>query len=93
VKGPIAKATYWFNQNIIDGAVDGVGRNAVKAGQFVYDTIDQQVVDGAVNGAGTVAGNTGGGLRKIQTGHIQQYAALFFAAAALLAGVFVVVIG
>ncbi len=93
IKGPIAKATYWFNQNVIDGAVNGVGRNAVKAGQFVYETIDQQVVDGAVNGTASIASSTGGGLRKIQTGRIQQYAALFFAAAALLAGVFVVVIG
>jgi len=51
------------------------------------------VVDGAVNGAGSVSSATGGGLRRITSGHIQQYAALFFAAAAVLAGMFVVLIG
>ena len=25
VKGPVAKATYWFDQNVIDGIVNGVG--------------------------------------------------------------------
>ena len=25
VKGPIARASYWFNQNVIDGVVNGVG--------------------------------------------------------------------
>ena len=93
IKGPIAKAAYWVNQHMIDGVVNGAGREAVKAGRFVYDKIDQQIVDGAVLGTAMVANESGGGLRKIQTGRIQQYAALFFAAAALLAGVIVVAIG
>ena len=93
VKLPLAKATNWFNQNAIDGIVNGAGTNAVRAGRWVYAKIDQNVVDGAVNGVGSVAGSTGGGLRKIQTGRVQEYAALFFAAAALLAGVIVVVVG
>ena len=28
IKGPIARAAYWFNQNVIDGVVNGVGRGA-----------------------------------------------------------------
>jgi NADH-quinone oxidoreductase subunit L len=93
IKGPIARASYWINQHVLDGAVNGAGRTAVAAGRVVYDKIDQRVVDGAVNATGTVADAAGQGLRGIQTGRIQQYAALFFAAAALLAGVLVVVIG
>ena len=82
-----------FNQNIIDGIVNGAGTSAVKTGRFVYDKIDQGVVDATVNGVGAVAEASGGELRQSQTGHVQQYAALFFAAAALLAGVIVVVVG
>jgi len=93
VKLPLAKATYWFNQNAIDGVVNGAGRTAVSTGRWVYSKIDQGAVDRTVNGIGQVAGATGGELRRTQTGHVQQYAALFFAAAALLAGVIVVVVG
>ena len=93
VKGPLARATNWVNQNIIDGVVNLIGKGAVGAGGWVYENVDQKVVDGAVNGAGMVAGETGSALRMTQTGRIQQYAALFFAAVAILAAVFVVVIG
>jgi NADH-quinone oxidoreductase subunit L len=93
VKGPLARAANWFNQTVIDGIVNGVGKGAVGAGNWVYDNIDQQVVDGTVNGSVAGAEGSGGILRHLQTGRIQQYAALFFAAAAILAGIFVVVIG
>ena len=93
VKGPLARAANWFNAKVLDGIVDGVGAGAVVTGQWVYENIDQEVVDGAVNAAGTTATETGGVLRYLQSGRIQQYAALFFAAAALLAGVFVVATG
>jgi NADH-quinone oxidoreductase subunit L len=92
VKGPIARAAYWFNQNAIDGVINGAGAGAVKGGQFVYDKIDQGVVDNIVNGSGAAAEGSGQGLRHMQTGRVQQYAALLFAGAALLAGVFIVVI-
>lgn len=93
IKGPIAKASYWVNQNVLDGVVNGVGREVVRAGRFVYTRIDQTIVDGAVNGSAAAASGAGAGLRRLQTGRIQQYAVLFFAAAALLAGVLVVAIG
>ncbi|MCB9376818.1 MAG: NADH-quinone oxidoreductase subunit L [Microthrixaceae bacterium] len=93
VKGGLARGSNWVNKNVIDGVVNGVGRGAAAGGRWVYDNVDQTVVDGAVNGAGSVSSATGGGLRRITSGHIQQYAALFFAAAAVLAGMFVVLIG
>lgn len=92
VKGPLARATNWFNQNVLDGIVNGVGKTAVFAGRQVYEKIDQGVVDGAVNGAGALAGATGKGLSTTQTGRVQQYGAVLFAAAAVLAGVFVIVL-
>ena len=49
---PIAAATYWFNQHVIDGIVNGVGHNTKKTGEWVYNNVDQLIVDGVVNGSG-----------------------------------------
>ena len=85
IQYPIARAAYWINQNVIDGAVNGVGIGARKGAQVVYDVIDQKVIDGAVNGAGFTAEEGGVVLRHTQTGRVQQYAAVLFGASALLA--------
>jgi NADH-quinone oxidoreductase subunit L len=90
VKGPVARAAYWVNQNVIDGVVNGAGRFATVAGRFVYERIDQQVVDGAVNGSATLAEDGGQVFRKLTSGKIQQYGALMFAGAAVLAGIFII---
>ena len=58
----------------------------------VYRDIDQRVVDGIVVGSGTASESGGQILRHIQTGKVQQYAAILFAAAAILAGVFVFIV-
>jgi NADH-quinone oxidoreductase subunit L len=92
VKGPIARAVYWFNQKVIDAAVDGAGAGAVRGGQLVYDKIDQGIVDTIVDGSGVAAEGSGQFLRRIQTGRVQQYGALLFAASAVLAGVLIIVI-
>ena len=92
IKGPIARAAYWFNQNVIDAVVNTAGSSSVKAGHFVYDTIDQGIVDNIVDGSGAAAEGSGQGLRRMQTGRVQQYAALLFAATAVFAGVLIIVI-
>jgi NADH-quinone oxidoreductase subunit L len=92
VKKPLANAAYWFNQKILDGVVDGAGKTSVTAGRAVYKYIDQGLVDGIVNGSGIASDEAGQGLRKVQSGKIQQYAALMFAAVAILAGVLVIVV-
>jgi len=84
IRGPIARASYWVNQHVIDGVVNGAGRGAKTVGQFAYGTVDQRVVDGAVNGLARETGAAGGELRKIQTGQVQRYALLLFAAVGLL---------
>ncbi|MEQ8843098.1 MAG: NADH-quinone oxidoreductase subunit L [Acidimicrobiales bacterium] len=91
-KGPLARATYWVNQNIIDGTVDTVGETSVKIGRGLYDKVDQGVIDGFVNGSGKVSDATGQELRHINTGRVQNYAALLFAGAAVLAGAFIVLL-
>jgi NADH-quinone oxidoreductase subunit L len=85
IKGPIAQASYWVNQNVIDGVVNGVATVSLAAARFVYQGIDQIVVDGAVNELGAGAEESGGILRLMQTGRVQQYAAVLFGAAGLVA--------
>jgi NADH-quinone oxidoreductase subunit L len=89
-KGPIARGVNWFNQNVIDGVVNGAGRLATSAGRWVYTHVDQQVVDGAVNGSATAAQSGGQVFRQLTSGKVQQYGALLFGAAALFAGAFIV---
>ena len=91
VKKPFANAAYWFNQKVLDGIVDGSGKGSVAAGRAVYKYIDQGLVDGIVNRSGVASDEAGQGLRKIQTGKVQQYAAIMFAAVAILAGILVIV--
>jgi len=80
IKGPIAQAAYWVNQNVIDGVVNGAAIASRYAAGFVYDFIDQKIVDGAVNGIGYASEEGGVVLRKTQTGRVQQYAAVLFGA-------------
>ncbi len=84
IKGVIARASYWVDQNVIDRAVNEVGTGAARVGRFAYDVVDQEVVDGAVNGIAVSTGETGGLLRYVQSGRVQRYALMLFAAVALL---------
>ncbi len=74
VKGPIAQAAYWVNQNVIDNVLRYTGKGAAGAAQFVYKYIDQKGVDGVYNGSASGAGALGGLARKLQTGRVQLYA-------------------
>jgi NADH-quinone oxidoreductase subunit L len=82
---PIARAAYWTNQKILDGVVNGAGVLTRRIGRWVYRNIDQRVVDGAVNASGLVASETGHALQPVQSGRVNQYGALLFAAAAISA--------
>jgi NADH-quinone oxidoreductase subunit L len=92
VKGPIAAGAYRINQHVIDPVVNGAGTGAVAVGRAVYGGFDQPVLDGVIVATGPASEAGGRALARIQTGKVQQYAALLFAAAALLAAVFVLVI-
>jgi NADH-quinone oxidoreductase subunit L len=85
ISGPVARAAYWVDRRVIDGVVNGIGIGARDTALVVYDILDQKVVDGAVNGAGFVSEESGSVLRYIQTGRVQQYAALLFGAVGILA--------
>jgi NADH-quinone oxidoreductase subunit L len=85
IKGPIARASYWVNQHVIDGVVNFVGRTTAAFGRLTYRYFDQDVVDGAVNGIAAETGEAGGLLRYVQSGRIQRYALLLFASVGVLA--------
>ncbi len=80
IREPIARGAYWINQNVIDGVVNGAAMGARGVAKFVYEVIDQRGVDGVVNGVGLASEGSGSLLRKIQTGRVQQYAALMLGA-------------
>ena len=92
VKEPIAELAYRSNQEILDRTVDTFGRVAVKVGQLNYNKIDQTIVDGFVNASGRISSDSGEELRKIQSGKVQSYAAILFAAATILAGLLIVIV-
>jgi NADH-quinone oxidoreductase subunit L len=85
IKGPIARGTYWFNQNVIDKIVNAFGVGAKRIGRFTYDVVDQKGIDRAYDGVAEVTDDTGGLLRYFQSGRVQRYALLLFGAVGILA--------
>ena len=88
VQYPIARAANWTNQKVLDGVVNGVGIGTRKLADPVYAVIDQRIVDMAVNGSAGLTGYTGGLLKYIQSGNVQRYAAVLFAAIAVFVALF-----
>ncbi|HLB76506.1 MAG TPA: proton-conducting transporter membrane subunit, partial [Candidatus Dormibacteraeota bacterium] len=89
IQYPLSAATYWTNQKILDGAVDGTGWVARRLAGFV-DLFDRKAVDGAVNGIGIGARAGGGWLKYFQSGNVQRYALLMFGGVIILAIAFTV---
>jgi NADH-quinone oxidoreductase subunit L len=53
---------------------------------------DRTIIDGTVNGLGTVTRDAGGGLRRIQTGRVQNYALGIAIGLLVMAGSFLVIV-
>lgn len=62
----------WFTHTIVDGL-----------GKVLY-WVDLYIIDGIVNGLGAITKSTGGALRYIQTGRLQNYALVLFGALVLI---------
>ena len=60
------------DQRVIDGAVNGAGRLGASVGRW-KERFDRTVVDRLVNGIASTVRGLGAGLRRIQTGVVQQY--------------------
>ncbi len=92
IKRPIAQATNWTSQNVIDKTVNRAGEISRDSGRWIYRWIDQGVIDNSVNTVGTGAEQSGEGLRAMQTGKVQTYGSLLFGTAAVAVIVFVIVL-
>ena len=62
----------------------------VAAGLWWFDRV---IVDGTVNGIGAATRDAGGGLRRIQTGRVQNYALGIAIGLLVMAGSFLVIAG
>lgn len=91
VKKPLAWAANWTHENVIDRTIDQTGVNSVRAAHLLYDYLDQGVIDKTVDSTGIGASTLGGGLRRLSTGKVQQYATIMFAGASLMAAVLITV--
>ncbi len=89
IRGPVANAVDWFNGHVIDLVINGAGLVATKVARYVY-WFDQRGVDGAINASAAAAGGTGGMLRLLQTGRVQQYAFLIVAGTVVLVAGFII---
>jgi NADH-quinone oxidoreductase subunit L len=79
---------WWFDE-LNDLLFIRIG-GRVAAALWWFDT---RIVDGTVNGIGTVVKDAGGGLRKIQTGRVQNYALGIAIGLLVMAGSFLVIVG
>jgi NADH-quinone oxidoreductase subunit L len=68
----ITRAMRWFDNNVIDGLVNGAGWST-KGISLISGKFDTYVVDGLVNFSAYLSGFAGLILRKFQTGKVQTY--------------------
>lgn len=86
VQYKLARAAYWFNQHILDGVVNGAGSGTLGAARGLLPRPARRGLHHQRRGRPYRI--LGGLLRYIQSGNVQRYAAVLFAAIALFVGVF-----
>ncbi len=89
IMGPLARIVLWFDMNVVDGVVNGVGVGAQGLAKVVQ-AVDTNVVDGVYNATGAGTGASGTVLRKSFTGRVQQYAAFSFVGVIVIAVLFII---
>ncbi|MEX0664447.1 MAG: NADH-quinone oxidoreductase subunit L [Acidimicrobiia bacterium] len=85
IRGAVGRAVYWFDQHVVDGIINGVGRGAARTGRFTYDLLDQRLVDGSINALAAGTGDAGSAVQTVQSGRVQRYALLLFASVGVMA--------
>ena len=81
----LAHGLFRFDQQVVDGAVNGSATLAIYASK-IKNWIDQYIVDGAVNMVGWITRTASSVLRLFQTGFIHNY--LFYVFVGILAMIF-----
>jgi NADH-quinone oxidoreductase subunit L len=87
----LMNARQWFDRNVLDRAVRGIGRLALFLGQVNFIVDDTALNDGAdALAGGTLA--SGDNVRRIQTGRIQDYLGLMFGLVVVIAVIYLYVL-
>jgi len=68
----LSKMLAWFDNNVIDGIVNGAAA-FTRDWSWLIGWFDNYVVDGLVNFSAWLTGLLGRGTRKVQTGKVQTY--------------------
>jgi NADH-quinone oxidoreductase subunit L len=68
---PVVLQRAYFLDDIYDAVIARPGQAFAR---FCATVIEVKVIDGAVNGVGRITRVAGGGLRRVQTGYVRQYA-------------------
>jgi NADH-quinone oxidoreductase subunit L len=87
--GPLADATVWTDDYVIDAVPHLTAAGTKELGEVVVLT-DDNVVDGVYYGAAGTVGVMGRFLRQFFPGQVQQYVALSFAGVVAIAALFVI---
>jgi NADH:ubiquinone oxidoreductase subunit 5 (subunit L)/multisubunit Na+/H+ antiporter MnhA subunit len=88
IGGRVAAFLWWFDE-LNDLLFIRIGG---RVAAFLW-WFDRTIVDGAVNGVGLVTRDAGGGLRRIQTGRVQNYALGIAIGLLVMVGSFLVIVG
>jgi NADH-quinone oxidoreductase subunit L len=67
-----AAAAEAFDRRVLDAAVDGVGRTALRVARM-QDWLERRGIDAAVDGLAHAVGRSGDRLRRLQTGRLFEY--------------------
>ena len=84
-----ASLNKWWFDDLYDLLFIRIG-GRVAAGLWWFD---RNVVDGAVNGIGALTVSSGRGLRRVQTGHVQNYALGIAIGLIVMAGSYLLIVG
>ena len=90
IKGPIARATYWFNQNVIDGVVNGAAELARSPGSGSTTTSTRAWSTPSSRARAPPPRAAARSCAGARPARCRQYGAYLFLGAAFLAAVFVI---
>jgi len=85
-----ARGSWRFDRTVIDGLVDGSAW-ATRLSSWLSGLLDTHLVDGAVNATGATFREASHGLRRLQTGLVQNYALLMMIGVFALISLYLIV--
>ena len=87
--GPVANGTLWIDMNVVD-AVPNLVAGASKQVATAVRVTDENAVDGVYNLSAAATDASGGFLRRLFTGRVQQYVAMGFAGVIIIVAIYII---